>query len=270
MKIRTRKQKSRGKQKGGNNQNLINAIIHDDFEEVETLIEGGINLNQENEDGITPLLTAAMNDNLELVKLLIDNGAKVNYVGSTGYSVLNSLASNSNVTEETLSIIQMLINNGANINEKEPIEGFTPLLHAIENNNIDIIKLLIDNDVDVNITDNFGTTPLLLAANKKNGVIVDMLLETDRVILDESTKDLAMHNAFTEYISKQIRDKFGLPELDVPTGSPNLNTYNNNNSEDPEINENDPTPLEGGKRRKKSKTMKKKRLTKKKKTLKRR
>ncbi|MAD25531.1 MAG: hypothetical protein CMO44_15325, partial [Verrucomicrobiales bacterium] len=64
--------------------------IHDaaesgDLSIVQTLINTGIDVNQKNEDGWTPLHIAASKNHREIVELLIDNGADINSTGTPSF-----------------------------------------------------------------------------------------------------------------------------------------------------------------------------------------
>jgi hypothetical protein len=62
-------------------QSLIDAVNAGDYSEVESLCKNGVDVNQQDEQGWTPLNFAAGKGNLAMVKLLIDNGADIFKVG---------------------------------------------------------------------------------------------------------------------------------------------------------------------------------------------
>ena len=52
-----------------------------------------------------------------------------------------------------------------------------PLYEAIKNNDIELVKLLLIQGVDINIRDNYGETPLFKAAQNGKTEIVKLLLD---------------------------------------------------------------------------------------------
>jgi uncharacterized protein len=61
--------------------NLIEAVTNGDRSAVETLIRNGADVNQQDDQGWTPLNFAAGKGDLGLVKLLVENGAEIFKVG---------------------------------------------------------------------------------------------------------------------------------------------------------------------------------------------
>jgi len=60
---------------------LIEAVKSGDYDDVEKLIKNGVEINQQDEQGWTPLNFAAGKGSLPLVKLLVENGADIFKVG---------------------------------------------------------------------------------------------------------------------------------------------------------------------------------------------
>ena len=68
-----------------------------DVEQVEELLEDGIDPNQTDEEGYSALQAAAENDNLAVVKLLVSKGANVAYKGEYTALELAEMAENTEV-----------------------------------------------------------------------------------------------------------------------------------------------------------------------------
>lgn len=101
---------------------------------------------------------------------------------------------------ERRDFARYLISEGVNVNEKRYFDGRTPLHYAALRCYFDIVKLLIDKDVNVNETDSFGGTPLQLVVRGSNfttsylarkRAIVKLLIEKKANI------EIANNNGFT-------------------------------------------------------------------------
>lgn len=66
--------------------------------------------------------------------------------------------------ETTPDEILTLVKKGAEINAKDKKSGFTPLILAVINSNLNVIETLIECGAEVNTTEKNGFTPLILAA----------------------------------------------------------------------------------------------------------
>src|SRR5688572_32043917 len=73
--------------------------------------------------------------------------------------------------------VQLHIEAGTNINEKDPFGGSSPLISAAVFGKPEIAKILIDAGADINFQNNDGSTALLSAAFFCRPEIVKMLLE---------------------------------------------------------------------------------------------
>ena len=60
-------------------------------------IKNGANINQANNDGITPLFVASHKGNVKLVSLLLNHGASVNQAAKDGYTPLDIASENNHV-----------------------------------------------------------------------------------------------------------------------------------------------------------------------------
>lgn len=111
---------------------------------------------------------AALMGDLGLVKSLLNEGANVN--NRDGYYLKTplQLATMSGHKD----VVEVLITHGANVNTS----GTTPLHYASERNNIEIPRLLIAKHSDVNTKNAVGDTPLHLAVRNNDSNIVELLI----------------------------------------------------------------------------------------------
>ncbi len=80
------------------------------------------------------------------------------------------------VNDNDLEMVKLLIKCGADANIKNE-NGETVLICAIKKRNTDIVKYLISHGADVNAKDNNGDTPLICAVKKKSISMVKHLIE---------------------------------------------------------------------------------------------
>ena len=141
-------------------------------------IKKGFSINSLGEYASTPLHYACREGNLETVRFLIENGADVNLKNnySTIYPIFDAITSLNN-QKNYLLIIQLLLENGADIKMVDSF-GNTLLYHAIEQENIFLIKLLIQLGCDINHVSRHDKDSVLhYAYFQKNREIIRLLIE---------------------------------------------------------------------------------------------
>ena len=130
----------------------------------------------------------------EVIRVLLDAGADVNTQEVYGFTPLISAVGNNN-----LEIIQMLIDAGANVNARL-YNDWTALITAVASNaNLEIIQALIDAGADVNVKDNYGLSALMVAVKmNKNFEVIKLLIDAGA---DVNAKDNEGNTALS--IAKQ-------------------------------------------------------------------
>lgn len=139
------------------------------FETIKTLIQHGANINL-GHNNYTPLVIACNTKNVALVHFLIKNGANIHAKGEYGYDALS--IADYDGTEDSLNIIQLLLDHGANINTINK-DGDTPLILAAKYSNnsataLEVVKLLIKNDADINMVNKAGYNALMVSCYFSN------------------------------------------------------------------------------------------------------
>ena len=120
-------------------------------------IKSGIDINQVNEGGRTPLTWAIANNYMELVEFLLTNQADVNQADAYNNTPLIMAVKNGNQ-----KIIKRLLSNNANV-DKDNSYGVTPLMWAILANHSTTAQILLDSGANVFRCNTLGNTPLMLA-----------------------------------------------------------------------------------------------------------
>lgn len=71
-------------------------------------------------------------------------------------------------------IVELLLNNGANVNVCEH-DGYTPLSRAAMNGHAGIVAMLLAKGADPSVQTKHGHTALTLAVEKRHGGVVSLL-----------------------------------------------------------------------------------------------
>jgi len=143
------------------------ALLHEaaalgNKELIALLISKGAVVDQLSGGGEPPLVTAIGNDKVEAVEALLAGGAKVDLkILKDNETALMLAAYRGNI-----SIIEILIKKGANLNAKDD-NGLTPLFFAVASGKLDAVKLLLDKGADKKVRLPNGMS--LYDAAAKNG-----------------------------------------------------------------------------------------------------
>ncbi len=148
---------------------LMAAIQAKSYETAKLLIDSNASLKVCDDNGHTPLHYAVINNQLGITQYIISMYCDVDAIDNDGNTPLFYTA------DKSIAYMQALINGGADKNGKN--SGGKTLLHqCVIKNNIEGVKFLIENGVNVNIQDNSGNTPIKYA--QANGIIYNFLIES--------------------------------------------------------------------------------------------
>ena len=138
-------------------------------------IHRGFNIEHKNKAGDTPLKTA-LNKNKHNISLnLLKYGADKNTLNNTGE---NALLVYSQITNEDVAnnFIDFCLANGFNINSRDA-DGNTAIINAVNLENYEVMKNLLQKGCSVNISNNEGQTPLHYACSNQDEQAIVLLLE---------------------------------------------------------------------------------------------
>jgi ankyrin repeat protein len=152
------------------------------------LLDAGVDVNQRLSDGTSALVLGVTNAHYELAGLLLARGADPN-ADAQGWTALHQIAWSRRHNAgfnlpgpvqtgslDSLELVRQLVQRGANVNArttKEPRDGnrnmlnrigSTPFLMAAKNDDVPLMKTLLEVGVDPSLTTNRGTTALMVAA----------------------------------------------------------------------------------------------------------
>lgn len=143
------------------------AVDHGNAEMVKYLLDKGANVNTKLTDRSTPLMWAAIPGRLEVARILLERGADVHAKAANGSTALTwaALTGNADIVkllkahgaEMTLPITvilgdtrkaERLLGEGADVNAVDQY-GRVPLIDAALNNDVEMVRLLLDHHADV-------------------------------------------------------------------------------------------------------------------------
>lgn len=132
------------------------------------LLEHGADPNLADADGDTPLMRAAQMRKVEIAEMLLAAGAKAGAARERRDSPLHHAARSGSV-----EMVTLLIRHGADASAPG-ISNRTPLHEAVASSgaaSLDVVKLLLEWDANVNARDDAGRTPLIEARRAKREVV---------------------------------------------------------------------------------------------------
>lgn len=103
---------------------------------------------------VAPLRSAIAKGDLEIVRLLLEFGADVN--AKTDSIPCIFLATTIAIIRRNPEILKVVIEAGGDVNEVGLSVGWTPLMWAVREENLDVATLLIEAGADVNACDTYG------------------------------------------------------------------------------------------------------------------
>ncbi|XP_063311443.1 DNA-binding protein RFXANK [Pelobates fuscus] len=114
-------------------------------------------LNRQDERGFTPLMWAAAFGEIETIQHLLDMGADPHILAKERESAL-SLASTGGYSD----IVTLLLKKEVDINIYD-WNGGTPLLYAVRGNHVKCVEVLLEHGADITMEADSGYTPMDLA-----------------------------------------------------------------------------------------------------------
>ncbi|CAF0712636.1 unnamed protein product [Brachionus calyciflorus] len=168
---------------------LYAAIKSRQYQVVKLLLTHGANPNAVTSLGSTPFLLASEIGDLEVIKCFVEHGADLDYSPSgkeaDDLNITGQTALFMATLKEQNDVVQYLIEKGSQVNVKNRY-GVSPLLLCAEGGNETLVKLLVSNGADVNMSPSgdlavehilAGQTPLYGAAKKGHYHICKYLIE---------------------------------------------------------------------------------------------
>jgi ankyrin repeat protein len=171
----------------GDNENsnaLHVAAIGANTEVIDLLLSRGIDVNSADVNGMTAVLFAGSWGKWDAVRHLASKGAKLDARMNAGSTLVHSAARRGN-----LDFLKELAAAGLPVNCGPDQWGTTPLIGAAQRGHTQVVTFLLDNGADPNETSPDGETPLTQAAGMGNRDVI-------RILLDKGADPKYNHNGF--------------------------------------------------------------------------
>ncbi|KAJ4431835.1 hypothetical protein ANN_20440, partial [Periplaneta americana] len=139
---------------------------------VKVLLDGGANIDSLDASDRTPLLLAVSRSHADVVALLIKHGAKVNIEEIHGYTPLCEA-----VWQKVVPLVELLLDAGAKITQSHYL-----LHYAIMHRHIEMAELLLKAGSIVNLRDDNGDSPLIIAARTGMCQLAELLLRNGAAV----------------------------------------------------------------------------------------
>ncbi|MDO5305663.1 MAG: ankyrin repeat domain-containing protein, partial [bacterium] len=185
------------------------AITANKTESYDELVKAGADVNMTDENGKTMIQAAVEKNDVKTVETLIKDGANVNvvckYKESSNVTPLMTA-----VIDKNVAVIKPLLKANADLNVKEKNLGLTALQIAILQGNEDIAADLIFNGADINSLSNDGFTAADLALAKKDVSMLKKLVASGALFGKNTGAELVKFGCSMNYDSEK-----GLYKIDA-------------------------------------------------------
>lgn len=166
-------------------------VIYGYERSLQVLLDGGANIQVQDEQGRTLAHLATEADSVECLELLLDKG--IHYYGDLVFEAVRS---------NSMGCLQLLINRGAELN-RTAASGMTPLHLAAMKDHVQGLTKLIRAGADINSGYRSGVTPIHVAAERGHAQCLKVLLDhgADPTVMTgdgETSWDIATRHGRTE------------------------------------------------------------------------
>jgi ankyrin repeat protein len=169
------------------------AVHRDDAMSVDLLLAAGADTNVANDYGVTPVSLACVNGSAAMVEKLLAAGANPNHATVTGETPLMTCARTGHT-----DAVRALLGRPVEIDARESRREQTALMLAIEQNHLDVARLLLEKGASVRARSKVGYTPLIFAAQRGDLRMVEMLVAAGADV-NEATPAPTMASGFDSY-----------------------------------------------------------------------
>ncbi len=155
---------------------LMLATMYGYLEEMQALIDGGVDIETTDERQYTALHIGAEQDMAKAIEKLRENGANIRAQNEFSHTAI-MLAAELNHASAIDALIDLEREEDADVIEVTDGRGYTAIMLATEQNHPETIRVLRNNGANVDAVDNRGYTSAMIAAKKNNAEAIRALTE---------------------------------------------------------------------------------------------
>lgn len=147
------------------------------------MIKHGAIVNMYDQNGDTPLIMSIQGKNISSCTILLKHGVDINHLDRKGKSALIYLFSKDHDQRDINGqselnrrhiLLKLLIEYGAKINQSDS-DGRTPIMLAINYNDLNSVRILLEDGVDIEQKDRYGYNAFHYAQLRHNKRILNLL-----------------------------------------------------------------------------------------------
>lgn len=204
---------------------LIHGIVHHQLACVEQLLTRGARIDPESDADHVPLNLACQHGSGAIIQVLLERQARI--LPDTEGLFPQHLVARSGIIPEALLTLEQY---GADLNQRDNLYQWTPLLHAASEGHVECIKTLLGRNVNTEIPDEKGLSAMYYATWE--GHLECMRLLSSRDIGQEIDSSHVRPTSHRDIPSAAPRsdnlDADGIPDLSLPPPIIPLRRYGHN------------------------------------------
>ena len=130
---------------------------------------------------------AVDNNDIDTILSIIEKGININIDSDAGWSVFEAIVDNPNFNQNSIYLIDYLLDLGLDINRKDE-RGNNAILSLIDSTmlvedvRIIIAKMLLKKGININDTNKYGQTPYMIARDRNYHKLVKLLINNGCIV----------------------------------------------------------------------------------------
>jgi len=197
---------------------LTYSIVAQNIEAVKVLLGQGASLNPKSESVPIPLNLACQKGSDTIVEQLLLN-TQVDFIADAEGLYPQHLLAGS---KHNSSILRKMMEMGVNMNEIDLLYGWTPLIHAANAGNLEMIDALLNHGVNIDIVDQKGNLAIYYAAWNGHADCLNRLAQYKH----SSNSQIVINSKLKEITAEYGQDS--IPDLSLPPPFIPLRKYGHN------------------------------------------